>query len=103
MSAIPAFASGITSFAPANVAHGLAQINEHGGELIDLPQGSRIYPAATTQRLIERQLEDETPTSPSINITGNTFVVREEADIQKIAHELFLQIMQAQVNYGGAY
>ena len=101
---VPAFASGgITSFAEGNVAHGLAQVNEHGGELIDLPQGSRIYPAATTERLIERQLDKETPTMPNINITGNSFTVREEADIQKIAYEIARQIMQAEVNFGGAY
>ncbi|MDY3916892.1 MAG: phage tail tape measure protein [Selenomonadaceae bacterium] len=102
---VPAFATGgIASFSPANVAHGLAQINEHGGELIDLPQGSRIYPAATTERLIERQLEQEAPSSmPTVNITGNNFTVREEADIQKIAYELAKQIFQAHMNYGGAY
>ena len=101
---VPAYASGgIASFAEGSVAHGLAQVNEHGGELIDLPQGSRIYPAATTERMIERQLERETPASPSINISGNNFTVREEADIDKIAHAIVQQILQAEVNYGGAF
>ena len=101
---VPAYASGgIASFAEGSVAHGLAQVNEHGGELIDLPQGSRIYPAATTERMIERQLEREAPAAPSINISGNNFTVREEADIQRIAHEIVQQILQAEVNYGGAY
>ena len=101
---VPAYASGgIASFAEGSVAHGLAQVNEHGGELIDLPQGSRIYPAATTERMIERQLEKEAPSTPTINISGNNFTVREEADIQRIAHEIVQQILQAEVNYGGAY
>lgn len=101
---VPAYASGgIASFADGGVAHGLAQVNEHGGELIDLPQGSRIYPAATTERMIERQLENEAPSTPTINISGNNFTVREEADIQRIAHEIVQQILQAEVNYGGAF
>lgn len=36
---IPQFAKG-TSYAPG----GLAQINERGGEIVDLPSGSRVYP-----------------------------------------------------------
>ena len=104
LTSIPSFSNGgVASFSVANVAHGLAQINEHGGELIDLPQGSRIYPAATTERLIQQQIESEAQSAPNINITGNTFTVREEADIAKIAHAIAQQIMQAQVNYGGAY
>ena len=94
---------GIASFAEGSVAHGLVQVNEHGGELIDLPQGSRIYPAATTERMIERQLENEAPSTPTINISGNNFTVREEADIDKIAHAIVQQILQAEVNYGGAF
>ena len=100
---IPAFAAGgIASFSVANVAHGLAQVNEHGGELIDLPQGSRIYPAATTERIISDELADSSNQVPNITITGNNFVIREEADIAKIAHALASQIFAAESNYGGA-
>ena len=100
---VPSFATGgIASFASANAAHGLAQVNEHGGELIDLPQGSRIYPAATTERLIQQQIESEAPKTPMINITGNNFTVREEADIDKIAYAIVRQIIQANVNFAGA-
>lgn len=38
-STIPQYAKG-TSYAPG----GLAQINERGGEIVDLPNGSRVYP-----------------------------------------------------------
>lgn len=100
----PAYAAGgIASFAAANVAHGLAQINEHGGELIDLPNGSRIYPASTTERIISDELADSSNQVPNITITGNNFVIREEADIAKIAHALASQIFAAESNYGGAY
>lgn len=198
---VPAFAAGgVTSFSTANVAHGLAQVNEHGGELIDLPTGSRIYPAATTERIVRREAEKSgvlqaipqgmadvqniwksaktsvtnlydmahnfyqpstvagamdtesipqiadyaypqdrdaapagtdavampseqvnTPAWPSagsnvsvntapanspapvsVSVTGNTFVVREEADIDKIAHQIAQMIQQVNNNYGGA-
>ena len=82
---------------------GLTQINEHGGEIVDLPQGSRIYPAATTQRIIEQQMGRSRNSSGGILFTGNTFVVREEADIDKIAHQLFQLAEQANLNYGGDY
>ena len=34
-------------------------------------------------------------------VTGNTFVVREEADIARIAHSLFSMFGAAETNYGG--
>ena len=84
---------------------GLTEINERGGEIVDLPTGSRIYPAQTTQRIIENQIkESNTPTNaPIITITGNNFTVREEADIDRIAHELFNLFNQSSLNYGGGY
>lgn len=37
----------------------------------------------------------------SLTVTGNTFIVREEADIDKIAHHLYSLFNQAESNYGG--
>ncbi len=83
---------------------GWTEINEHGGELIDLPGGSRIYPHATTERMLEKQFSNvKTGGAPTVNISGNTFVVRQESDIQQIAYELAQLIMQGQQNYGGGY
>lgn len=114
------FASG-TSFAPG----GWTEINEHGGEIVDLPTGARVYPHATTMRMLDDLFSGEnfrpvmTPAAPvslsvqapapssnppaTINITGNSFLVREEADIDKIAYKL-MQLMQkanANMNYVG--
>ena len=36
-------------------AGGWTEINERGGEIVDLPQGSRIYPHATTERMIQAE------------------------------------------------
>lgn len=85
-------------------AGGLTEVNEHGGEIIDLPGGSRIYPHATTERMLEKQFSKVTPTgAPTVTISGNTFIVRQESDIQQIAYELAQLIMQGQQNYGGGY
>lgn len=114
------FASG-TSFAPG----GWSEINEHGGEIVDLPTGARVYPHATTMRMLDDLFSGEnfrpamTPAAPvslsvqapapssnppaTVNITGNSFLVREEADIDKIAYKL-MQLMQkanANMNYVG--
>ena len=85
-----------------NFPGGLAQIHEHGGELVDLPSGSRIYPAGTTERIIQRELQTPRSNPTSVNISGNTFVVREEADIDKIAYRLMQMMGMAELNYGGA-
>ena len=110
---------------------GWTEINEHGGEIIDLPKGSRIYPHATTMKMLQSTFGDapafapqvsnigsmmgriaegmtlasETGTgvngasAPSVTITGNEFVVREDADIDRIAHELFQLISRSSGNY----
>lgn len=96
-SGLPGFATGTSYF-----AGGFAQINEHGGEIVDLPQGSRIYPAATTERIIDRQIKQSNGTSNgNVIITGNTFTVREEADIDRIAYKIKQLIQQNALNYGG--
>jgi phage-related tail protein len=93
------FATG-TEFAPG----GWSQINEHGGEIVDLPSGSRVYPAATTRKMLEKQLAGYGSTgAPSVTVTGNTFTVREDADIDKIAYKLARLISQGSINYGGGF
>ncbi len=83
---------------------GWTEINEHGGELIDLPGGSRIYPHATTEKMLEKQFSQAAPSgAPTVTISGNTFIVRQESDIQQIAYELAQLIAQGAQNYGGGY
>lgn len=92
-------ATGATSF-----AGGWTEINERGGELIDLPSGSRIYPHATTVNMLEKQFSQVgNSIAPQVTITGNTFTVREEADIDRIAYQLMRLMQQANTNFGGGY
>ena len=80
---------------------GWTEINERGGEIVDLPSGSRIYPHATTQKMLAEQFGGASQGGNNYSISGNTFVVREEADIDRIAHSLFSMISSAESNYGG--
>lgn len=80
---------------------GWTEINERGGEIVDLPSGSRIYPHATTEKMLAEQFSSANSDGNNYSISGNTFVVREEADIDRIAHSLFSMIASAETNYGG--
>ncbi len=104
-----------TSFAEG----GWTEINEHGGEIVDLPTGSRVYPHATTLSMLKDTFESNLPTAipvsaPSVSvdlprtqsdaeatqvvITGNSFIVREEADIDKIAYKLLTLMQESRAN-----
>lgn len=115
--AIPSFAIGTNSFR----ASALAQINEHGGELVQLPDGSKVFPTAETRQIINHEVKygdllrgkgastnisidggsDRSPNAPMVTITGNSFTVREEADIDKIAHAIAEKFLLVQGNYAG--
>lgn len=88
-----------------NWTGGLTEINEQGGEIVDLPTGSRIYPAQTTERIIQREFAENTSNAggSNVTITGNTFIVRNEQDIDEIAYRLMSIMRQVNANYGGAY
>ena len=83
---------------------GWTEVNEHGGEIIDLPQGSRVYPHATTMKMLKDGMGGRTiaPTAaPQVTVTGNTFTVREEADIDRIAYRLYQLMFKSHVNMNG--
>ena len=83
---------------------GWTEVNEHGGEIIDLPQGSRVYPHATTRKMLKDGMGGGTamPTAaPQVTVTGNTFTVREEADIDRIAYRLYQLMFKSHVNMNG--
>ena len=80
---------------------GWTEINENGGEIIDLPQGSRVYPHATTMKMLRDSMEgggSPIPAAAPVTITGNTFHVREEADLDRIAYKLYQLMAKSHVN-----
>ena len=84
---------------------GWTEVNENGGEIIDLPQGSRVYPHATTMKMLRDSMDSSGGTSVStaapVTITGNTFHVREEADLDRIAYKLYQLMAKSHVNMNG--
>nr|DAX50285.1 MAG TPA: minor tail protein [Caudoviricetes sp.] len=81
---------------------GWTEVNENGGEIIDLPQGSRVYPHATTMKMLRDSMggsgSSPIPAAAPVTITGNTFHVREEADLDRIAYKLYQLMAKSHVN-----
>ena len=49
---------------------GFTEINEHGGEIVDLPTGARVYPHATTMKMLKEQMDKGLP-DISVDATPN--------------------------------
>lgn len=90
---IPALARGTDSW-----GGGIAQVHERGGEIIDLPRGSRVYPHDES---IRKARNEGKRVSFSIDKLADTIIVREEEDIDKIADRLYRKLVQAEANMGG--
>lgn len=73
---------------------GITRINESGGEIIDLPQGTRIIPHDASRNM-------QTGSSITIAKLADTIVVREEADIDRIGDALVRKIERTSGNMGG--
>ncbi len=65
----PGNATGTESF-----SGGLTYVNENGGELMDLPNGTRIYPAAETRRMLAANDVGSRP-APNVIIHANDSVL----------------------------
>lgn len=75
---------------------GIVQVHERGGEIIDLPSGSRVYPHDESIR----KARDEGRKSISVSIAklADQIIVREEADIDRIAEALVTKLEQTEYN-----
>lgn len=89
---IPQLASGTLDW-----KGGIAQVSERGGEIIDLPRGSRVYPHDASVQMAKRDT-----VRPNITIAklSDSIVVREEADIDRIGNMLVRKLMAASDNMG---
>jgi hypothetical protein len=65
---------------------GLAMVGEHGPELVNLPGGSKVFSNRDSRSMMGGM------GGGAINITGNTFNVRDDSDPIKIARQLYLLI-----------
>ena len=80
---------------------GIAQVSERGGEIIDLPRGSRVYPHDESVAMARAEGAAASGGNASVTITGNTFNVRNEADIEKIGDAIVRKLRKANDNRGG--
>lgn len=72
---------------------GIVQISEKGGEIVDLPTGSRVYPHDESVRIARK--DGRKNYSIAIAKLADSIVVREEADIDKVAEVIVKRIEQA--------
>lgn len=91
---IPMLAKGTRSW-----EGGFAQVHEKGGEIIDLPRGSRVYPHDESLRMARREGNGNV----TISKLADQIIVREDADIDRIADALVRKLMKASGNRGGIY
>ena len=113
---IPALAKGTP-----NWLGGLAQINEKGGEIVDLPKGSRVYPhdesvsiakntsnaklATLDRRLAKAEAgkgKDGGKKEVNINIPklADQIIVRDKTDIDEIADKIATNLKNTALNMG---
>ena len=94
---IPTLAKG-TNYFPG----GYAIVGEYGAELVQLPRGSRVIPSAKTEQIINNSNSRASNVTINVNKLADQVVVREEADIDKIADAFVNKLQKVALNYGGA-
>ena len=76
---------------------GTAMIHDRGAEIVDLPRGTRVYPHDES---IKKAFNDGARSSSGFNIAklADTIVVREDADIDRIANALYSKFKKHALN-----
>lgn len=76
-------------------------VHEKGPEIIDLPSGSRVYPHSKSLDMARNEGRAESKQATggvSVSVTGNTFHVRKESDIDAIASALASKLTDTAMN-----
>ena len=76
---------------------GTAMIHDRGAEIVDLPRGTRVYPHDES---IKKAFNDGKNSSSGFNIAklADTIVIREDADIDKIANAMYNKLKKYALN-----
>lgn len=83
---------------------GIVQISERGGEIVDLPQGSRVYPHdESVKKAYQDGANSKSKGSIMINIPklADSIVIREDADIDKLVEKMMNKLEKVSLNVGG--
>ena len=75
---------------------GIVQVHEQGGEIIDLPQGTRVYPHDESVRMARE--EGKRKISVAIAKLADQIIVREDADIDRIAEAVARKVVEVSAN-----
>ena len=75
---------------------GIVQISEQGGEIVDLPSGTRVYPHDKSVRMARE--EGKGKISVAIAKLADQIIVREDADIDRIAEAVARKIVEVSAN-----
>ncbi len=80
---------------------GPVQVHERGGEIIDLPRGTRVYPH---DKSVQMAYKAGSSGKWSFNLEklADQIVIREEGDIKKIMNQLAEMLEKASTNVGGS-
>ena len=83
---------------------GMAMIHDRGGEIVDLPQGSRVYPHDKSVEMARKEGQRSGGGSVSINIQKlvDKIEVRSDEDIDRIAEALAYKLKKVAFNTGTA-
>lgn len=94
---IPKLAKGTNYF-----AGGIALVGEQGPELVQMPRGSKVIPTPKTEQIINNSNSRSNNVTVNVQKFAEQIVVREEADIDKIANAFVSKLQKTSLNYGGA-
>lgn len=83
---------------------GMAMIHDRGGEIVDLPQGSRVYPHDKSVEMAWKDGERKGSGAVTINIQklADNLEVRSDQDIDRIAEALAYKLKKIAFNTGTA-
>ena len=86
----------------SNWRGGTAIIHDRGGEIVDLPKGTRVYPHDKSIALARKEGERNNCGSISIQIQklADNIVVRSDEDIDRIAEALVFKLKKVALNTG---
>ena len=79
---------------------GIASINERGGEIVDLPKGTRVYPHDKSVRMARNEGKGKGGIIVKIAKIADKVVIREEADLDKLADKFGQKIKETAINMG---
>lgn len=83
---------------------GAAMVNDRGGEIIDLPRGSRVYPHDKSVSMARDERSGVGGLVITIPKLADQIIVREDADIEKIAtaatEKIIKEVNKSRINKG---